>query len=124
MDKVTSTAPKRIWLQVSDDETDCREPFPVPNESMTWCEDSVLACQVEYVRADIALENIGAANAFEWLAQRLIAADFSWGEDRESVLIFKWPDNCAVSASLRDCIERARLAEAMDGRKDKTQCET
>lgn len=52
--KVTKTAPEKIWIQVSDEASDCREQFPQPSEDMTWCWDSVLACEVEYVRADLA----------------------------------------------------------------------
>jgi hypothetical protein len=59
--RVTKTAPERIWVQVSDDAQDCREPFPEPNEGMTWCGDSVLACEVEYVRADLAAAAIKKA---------------------------------------------------------------
>ena len=52
MNKVTETAPKRIWIQISDEPEDCEESFQEPSEDMTWCQDSVLACEVEYVRAD------------------------------------------------------------------------
>lgn len=53
--KVTLTAPERIWLQVSDDEVDLQEPFPKPSDDcfVTWCRDSALNCEVEYVRADL-----------------------------------------------------------------------
>lgn len=51
MNKVTETAPKRIWIQISDEAEHCNEPFPEPTEDTTWCCDSVLACEVEYVRA-------------------------------------------------------------------------
>lgn len=60
--KVTKTAPERIWVQVSDDTHDCRKPFPEPNEDMTWCVDSVMACEVEYVRADLAAAAIKRAS--------------------------------------------------------------
>jgi len=52
MNKVTETAPERIWIQISDEAEHCDEPFPEPNEDMTWCQDSVVCCEVEYVRAD------------------------------------------------------------------------
>ena len=52
--KCTRTAPKRIWLQVSDEAQSRDEPFPVNNEGITWCADSVLDCEVEYVRADLS----------------------------------------------------------------------
>lgn len=51
---VTRTAPAEIWLQVSDDAADCRQPFPpVPDADITWCHESVLGCEVRYVRADL-----------------------------------------------------------------------
>lgn len=52
------TAPKRIWLQVSDDFGDHNEPFPtrdeLGNREVTWCADSVGGTQIEYLRADLA----------------------------------------------------------------------
>lgn len=50
---VVRTAPKRIWLQISDDQDHAAEPFPYGSE-ITWCEDSVVDVEVEYVRADLA----------------------------------------------------------------------
>ena len=50
--KLDATAPERIWLQVSDDEEDRDEPFPRDGE-VSWCEDSVVATEVEYIRADL-----------------------------------------------------------------------
>ncbi|MGS3142155.1 hypothetical protein ACB274_06100 [Aeromonas sanarellii] len=56
--EVTRTAPKRIWLQVSDDFGDHNEPFPtrdeLGNREVTWCADSVGGTQIEYLRADLA----------------------------------------------------------------------
>lgn len=52
---VVKTAPERIYLQISDDESDKDEPFPDEARSeITWCSDSVMDCEVEYVRADLA----------------------------------------------------------------------
>lgn len=49
------TAPERVWLQVSDDADHYREAWDHASaESATWCADSVLECEVPYVRADIA----------------------------------------------------------------------
>lgn len=50
--QAVATAPKRIWLQVSDDRADMDEPFP--GDGATWCADSVVDAEVEYVRADLA----------------------------------------------------------------------
>lgn len=56
--EVTRTAPKRIWLHVSDDFGDHNEPFPtrdeLGNREVTWCADSVGGTQIEYLRADLA----------------------------------------------------------------------
>jgi hypothetical protein len=54
--KLNETAPEKIYLQISDDGAHFHEPFPIDLEGITWCADSVLDCEVGYVRADIALD--------------------------------------------------------------------
>jgi hypothetical protein len=56
-----ATAPERIWLQIGDDRDCMDEPFP--GDEVTWCADSVLGAEVEYVRADLA-----AAQSNGWKA--------------------------------------------------------
>ena len=48
------TAPERIWLQVGDQSHYHSEPFPSDTSEVSWCADSVIACEVPYVRADLA----------------------------------------------------------------------
>lgn len=48
------TAPERIWLQVGDQAHYHGEPFPSDTSEVSWCADSVAACEVPYVRADMA----------------------------------------------------------------------
>lgn len=48
------TAPERIWLQVGDQSHYHSEPFPSDTSEVSWCVDSVMACEVPYVRADLA----------------------------------------------------------------------
>lgn len=48
------TAPERIWLQVGDQGHYHSEPFPEHHDEVSWCSDSVVACEVPYVRADLA----------------------------------------------------------------------
>ena len=50
--RVTLTAPKRIWLQVSNEKSDRDLPF-YPCENVPWTAQRVLACEVEYIRADL-----------------------------------------------------------------------
>ena len=52
-----ATAPREIWLQISDEANDIGEPFPDDHEGITWCQDSVLSCEVKYVRADLAAKD-------------------------------------------------------------------
>lgn len=48
------TAPERIWLQVGDQSHYHSEPFPEHHDEVSWCADSVMPCEVPYVRADLA----------------------------------------------------------------------
>lgn len=48
------TAPERIWLQVGDQSHYHSEPFPSDTSEVSWCADSVVSCEVPYVRADLA----------------------------------------------------------------------
>ncbi|MEI4932442.1 ASCH/PUA domain-containing protein [Aeromonas caviae] len=47
------TAPAHIWLQVGDQTGDSDYPFPEFHDEVSWCADSVVACEVPYVRADL-----------------------------------------------------------------------
>jgi len=47
------TAPERIWLQVGDQTHYHSEPFPSDTSEVSWCADSVMSCEVPYVRADL-----------------------------------------------------------------------
>lgn len=54
--KLVRTAPKRIFLQIADEDYS-GESFPRPyGEEITWCETSCVSCEVEYTRADLAAE--------------------------------------------------------------------
>lgn len=58
--KLVRTAPERIFLQIADDDYS-GESFPRPyGEEITWCETSCVSCEVEYVRADSAVEQRAA----------------------------------------------------------------
>ncbi len=54
-DKLTETAPKRIWLQVDTDAiADIRdEPFPADFDGVTWHDEQIGGLEVEYIRADL-----------------------------------------------------------------------
>jgi len=49
------TAPDAIYLQVSDEAWHSEKEFPRDHDGISWCEDSVLACEVKYIRADLAI---------------------------------------------------------------------
>lgn len=112
-DTLTETAPARIWLQVDVGASgdDRSEPFPSDVDGVTWHSEELGGLEVEYVRADVAATGAANSSAFEWLSKRLVAADFEWGVDKETVLIIAMPKGCAVSMSLRACVERGMLSE-------------
>ena len=56
MSKLTDTAPQRIFLQVSDEEgdEDCVfSDLQRDGAEVTWCDASMVCCEVKYVRADL-----------------------------------------------------------------------
>lgn len=56
MSILTDTAPRRIYLCVSDDADDNDKPYPETypeDETITWSTTGAVACTVEYVRADM-----------------------------------------------------------------------
>lgn len=53
--EIQRTAPKRIWLVMSDDPSSETDAFPKNyGEEITWCEEQVTQFDVPYVRADTA----------------------------------------------------------------------
>lgn len=59
------TAPERIWLQVGDQASDGDYQFPEHHDEVSWCADSVVACEVPYVRADLA-DKVPEQNKTNW----------------------------------------------------------
>ncbi len=60
MNKLTETAPKRIWLQISEYDDAIDSDFAVVDTQFTtWCQDSVGGSEVAYVRADLLDAHIG-----------------------------------------------------------------
>ena len=51
------------------------------------------------------------AARYRWLRPRLLTADFEYGDDSETVLVFLIPTTMAVSANLDKSIDAARAAE-------------
>ena len=57
MSILTDTAPRTIWLCVSDDEDDNDKPYPelyAEDAEITWSTDQPVAVTVKYERSDIA----------------------------------------------------------------------
>jgi hypothetical protein len=53
---VQATAPREIWLQVSEDVDSDGEAFPENTFDVSWCDTQIMACEVPYVRADLAAQ--------------------------------------------------------------------
>ena len=82
MSKLTDTAPQRIFLQVSDEEgdEDCVfSDLQRDGAEVTWCDASMVCCEVKYVRADLD----AALRAEVAQLRAVVAAADKW--QRESV---------------------------------------
>ena len=62
-------------------------------------ENDALAAEVERLRKN--------SERYEWLAPRLLAADFDWNESGECVLIFSWPATVGVGGNCDQNIDAA-----------------
>lgn len=55
------------------------------------------------------------AGRYQWLRERLLAADFAWGDPPCQVLVFSWPSNVAVGGDCDQNIDAARAAAPTEG---------
>lgn len=63
---VVQTAPRHIYLQVSDDSYSATEAFPDEAlDQITWCAESVVETEVKYIRADLVEGLIEVAARFD-----------------------------------------------------------
>ena len=106
MSRVTETAPKCIWLQVSDKRSDCDLPF-VDHGLVPWHDKSEVACEVAYIRADLAADEITRLRALLVDAAPIV---LNYTEQMQSLLMRP----CLVAA-LRDLHARI-LAELERGK--------
>ena len=109
MSTLTDTAPKRIWLCVSDDVDDNDTPYPelyAEDAEITWSTDQPVAVTVEYVRADIAEADLAAEN----LTLRNAAVNAA---ERSDALRHDIERHVAICAEQAEEVERlrARVAE-------------
>jgi hypothetical protein len=47
------TWPEKIYLQVHDDDEEIPPYTDEYTEGVTWCEDSIMQCEIPYIRADL-----------------------------------------------------------------------
>ena len=47
------------------------------------------------------------ARRYRWLRDRLLAADFAWGDPPTPVLVFKWPANVGVGGNCDQNVDAA-----------------
>lgn len=52
-DRLTPTAPRRIWLQIDSGDSDRSQPYPDDYDGISWCWESIGGAEVDYVRADL-----------------------------------------------------------------------
>lgn len=121
MSILTDTAPRRIYLCVSDDEEHNNEPYPErypEDEAITWSTDRPVACTVAYVREDLA-DQLRA----ECDEARADAARYRWLRDRheynaaaanivQEVSGEGW--DAAIDAALKEPGSRADMQDRAD----------
>jgi hypothetical protein len=78
-------------------------------------EDSLSPRRLKLERALLAHMDGQAIKAarYDWLAARLLGADFDWNESGKCALIFEWPSNVAVGGSCDQNLDAA-MAEGAD----------
>lgn len=114
LSKIVQTAPAKIYLVIGEDcepDTDFAELTRSYEDLVTWCADKIDDNSIEYVRADLAAAPAVPAPAtddtrrLDWLAERLLGADWAYGEPATSVWLIE--TGAAISADLRASIDAA-----------------
>lgn len=102
------TAPDRIWLQVGDQSHYHSEPFPEHHDEVTWCADSVVACEVPYVRADLAAAIPAPVVPEGWKIVPLEPEGEQWGGLARAIIFWmrSYQSNEHTPATLEDFITR------------------
>ena len=101
MSKLTDTAPQRIFLQVSDEEgdEDCVfSDLQRDGAEVTWCDASMVCCEVEYVRADVARDEVAALTAEreDWARRFILDGRTPW----------EWENLCKRAEAERDALRQ------------------
>lgn len=52
-DRLTPSAPERIWLQIDAGDSDRSAPYPADHDGISWCWESVGGAEVDYLRSDL-----------------------------------------------------------------------
>lgn len=102
MSKHIETAPERIYLQISDTDADAAFPFPETTEGVTWCAESVVTVEVQYIRADMAEQQRDKLLA----ALELIMERMDLPPDTDCY--------CHISPPCHDCVENSGIREAIE----------
>ncbi|WP_042062799.1 hypothetical protein [Aeromonas allosaccharophila] len=102
------TAPERIWLQVGDQSGDGDYRFPEHHDEVTWCADSVVACEVPYVRADLAAAIPAPVVPEGWKIVPLEPEGEQWGGLARAIIFWmrSYQSNEHTPATLEDFITR------------------
>lgn len=75
--EIQRTAPKRIWLVMSDDPSSETDAFPKNyGEEITWCDEQVTQFDVPYVRADTAA--LAEKDSGGWMPIETAPRDGTW----------------------------------------------
>lgn len=55
LDRLTESAPERIWLQIDAGNSDRSWPYPADHDGISWCWESIGGAEVDYIRSDLVV---------------------------------------------------------------------
>ena len=94
-----------------------RSHFGLDDHPCAWCgtPDSVVPLY-RGTEPTFARNHVDA-DKYRFLEPRFMAANFDYGAEHETVLVFQWPKDAAVCADMTLNIQRAYLAELFERKK-------
>ena len=88
MSKNIKTWPEQIYLQVNDEDHELPLYDEMYNDGITWCADSIVKCEVLYVRADLVAKKDAEIAELRKDAERLnfVLANYAFLQESETDL--------------------------------------
>ena len=112
-DKLNSTAPVAIFLQVSSEPGDCYSPFPSDTSEVSWCADRQGGAEVRYIRADLAAAAAASLDAGVEATIAQLEAQLEEERARNAAAPVAWMIQVASRTEFTTNEAKANLAKGM-----------